>query len=208
MNEWINLFSIELAADWTIISIGLTNNQVKKKRKSYWIRFWIAWNHFFFWGNYRSRCFFFKCAKWHKRYNDPSANSTINFFFVWMKKMSAMRVAVIRMTSQKSNTNRTFHTLFVPLSLHLLLRMHMCLFGLHISILHVACSTQYLSSYFVCIWVLHLLSPLSVIVIIRIMIVIIINVFIVYMFDRNWCHPRTPSQQCFWTGLAVNVKIK
>lgn len=30
MNEWINLFSIELAADWTIISIGLTNNQVKK----------------------------------------------------------------------------------------------------------------------------------------------------------------------------------
>lgn len=129
-------------------------------------------------------------------------------FFVWMKKMSAMRVAVIRMTSQKSNTNRTFHTLFVPLSLHLLLRMHMCLFGLHISILHVACSTQYLSSYFVCIWVLHLLSPLSVIVIIRIMIVIIINVFIVYMFDRNWCHPRTPSQQCFWIGLAVNVKIK
>lgn len=54
MNEWMNLFSIELAADWTIISIGLTNNQEKKKTKVLLDSIFELHGTTFFWENYRS----------------------------------------------------------------------------------------------------------------------------------------------------------
>lgn len=118
----------------------MTNNQVKKCSLSE-LDFWIALNHFahLFFSLFLCCC----CAREKSMIHLQNQH----FFPILNKKY---QVAIVWFTFQRSNTNRTFHTLFslfppnsLSLSSYLSLTLYACIFvSLHCTFpLHFACST-------------------------------------------------------------------